>query len=519
MTSVHVIVPMRAGSQTVHRKNVRAISNTQSLASIVLTRALNFAQYTRLPTRVTCATDDPQVASLAHALGVNVHYRQPVDGTQTLAEAAADADSGHNSDILVVLQATTPWLSIGPMLETFEAVTDHGHMSAAMVTPLRRLAWSYTGEPLHQKRTNRQHMMPEVFVETGGMHVCRGVRFDPSGQPTLVVPGAHYMTEVDNTDGFDIDEDDDLLAARAEIARRRRVLYVAYGHPQRGSGHVRRGQLIAEELELHCTVELFCPDIDQHPHPRWGADYRPTVDDVGRYDCLIVDMLDSGAEWVEAANRHNRPVVAFERNVTDSSRPMLRINELLPVGEMRGPQFATIDSALRGYPTRQRTRPGRVLVAFGGTDINGWTVDVAAAIADTWPDWTVVVPPNVTGLLPDQVERFEHVGEFAYQLWAADIAVLGRGRTCFEAAYLGTPFVSVAQNELERSHVQLASGAYLELHGEPVDRSVCQAIGLMVEAHESGRARLDDVSAGLRGEVDGRGVERCVTAVLAAINW
>lgn len=518
---VLVLVPMRGNSQTISRKNLRGVGDT-SLAATVIQRAKRLGDYLTDDGHdviVCVSTDDTRIAGLAAANDLTVYRRQPVDATQTIAQAAFDAASAHNPTVTVVLQATSPFLPFDDLTETVDAVINGDALSASTITPVNHLAWSRTGQPLHTTRVNRQQMLPEVYTETGAVHVTRGFHPAADGGVSLVSTN-HYMTETFGAAAIDIDTPDDLVAARAVHDRERRVLILVYGNTTRhGGGHLSRARLLAEELELHTTVEVWSPDIDRHPFDRWQTGSKPTPDDADRYAAVIVDMLDNTDDiepWLAACERDDVPVIALEREHVQTRRPVLRINELAPVGELYGPRFATVDTALRGYPTRQRSSIRHVVVCFGASDPNRWTVPVVEALAEHHPALTLTAPAHC--LTGDTHAAGFNPDELAYELWDADLAIIGRGRTQFEAAYLGVPFLSVAQNDNEADHWQLANGIYLN-DVDDIGVNVAQAVEQIRAATQRDDRLLDNLSAGLRAEVDGRGVERVAAAIIAAMHW
>lgn len=518
---VLVLVPMRANSQTISRKNVRGVGDT-SLAATAIRRAKRLGDYLAADGHdviVCVATDDTGIAGLAAANDVSVYRRQPVDATQTIAQAAFDVATVHTPTVTVVLQATSPFLPFDDLIETVDAVLCGDAQSASTITPVSHLAWSRTGQPLHTTRVNRQQMLPEVYTETGAVHVTRG--FHPAADGVSLVSTNHYMTETFGAAAIDIDNPDDLVAARAVHDRERRVLILVYGNTARhGGGHLSRARLLAEELELHTTVDVWSPDIDRHPFDRWRPAGPPTPDLADRYAAVIVDMLDNTDDvepWLAACEQADVPVIALEREHVQTRRPVLRINELAPVGELYGPRFATVDTALRGYPHRERSTIRNVVVCFGASDPNRWTMPVVEALAEHHPSLTLTAPGRCLDINDTHAAGFDP-DELAYLLWSADLAIIGRGRTQFEAAYLGVPFLSVAQNDIEAEHWQLANGIYLN-DVDSIGVNVAQAVEQIRAATQRDDWLLGNLSAGLRAEVDGRGVERVAAAIIAAMHW
>lgn len=501
-----IIIPMRAGSQDINRKNLRRVTQTESLASRVIMRAVDLAAALPSGADVVVMTDDAAAAGLALAHGVQAWNRDPAKagGDATIQDAVLEYQDAHPAwdyDLTVVMQSTSPWLELHHCLEAIEEVTLRGSGSATVVAPAGKLSWNGHAEPLFERRVNRQLESDAIWAETGGIHVVRGFpRFDGRSQDEWMVSPQHSLVQVSGPAAIDIDSPQDMLLAR-QVWDAGRVLYVCLGDVGMwGGGHVHRARLIAEELELSHNVTVVCPDLQavskRSPDllSRWEPNYVVAPSRVGEFNCVIVDMLDLGREWVDAAVDNGVRVTAFE---TTTRHPhVLTINEMLPDdsgGHLCGPGMATIGPDFLGYPTRDRDSLRRVLVCLGAADVTGSQAEIVDELAVAFPHLEIVVPSDT--------------GQIAFELWSADLAVLGHGRMTLEAAYMGTPFVAVDQNERESGHIVLEGGNYVGW-GAPQGG----VVGIVRRLLEDPGV-LAKQSKLLRSQVDGGGVARVCQVV------
>jgi len=502
---VLIFVPMRAGSMEVNRKNIRRVTGADTLASTSIRRANDLGDYLGqwgLEYDVVISTDDPAVEGLARSHDVRVFQRDPelANTGATLQDAVAEfVESSHVTyGLIVVLQATSPWLELAYVQEAVTTVLMGDADSATTITPAKHLMWNGSGEPLFQRRVNRQFEEEAMWSETGGCHVTRGFpRFDGADPEAWMISSDHALIPVSPLSAMDVDSATDLLQVRA-VGERSEILYLCLGDTEQwGGGHIRRARLIAEELELRHGIEVFCPDIatnESYSQPellrRWQPD--SVFVNVEEYDLVMVDMLEEGHDYLNRAVLTGVPCIAFETENADSE--VLTINELLPTGSghLCGPGMATIGPDFYGFPVREHKGPlSRILVCLGAADVNEWQQDLMFRLMDELPEVTVVGVMN-----PDMI---------AYELWLADMAVLGHGRMTLEAGYLGTPFVALDQNERESDHVLLPGCVYV-----PPDVSDSHRLReIMKVAYELNDPKLrNGLSARLMSQVDGGGVQK-----------
>lgn len=171
-----------------------------------------------------------------------------------------------------------------------------------------------------------------------------------------------------------------------------------------------------------------------------------------------------------------------------------------------GCDYLVIRDDVRGLRRGGRTfkAPHTSLLAIGGTDVLGLSAELQALLTR---DGSI----NVVG--PHIASSQWTPGDVARALATCDVAVIGGGVTMWEAAYLGTPSVSLIVAENQVPGVAAAS----ELG---VTRAIeCHNVQDLPLVRDCVRQLLADlpalVSMSQRGRtlVDGRGIERIADAI------
>jgi spore coat polysaccharide biosynthesis predicted glycosyltransferase SpsG len=109
------------------------------------------------------------------------------------------------------------------------------------------------------------------------------------------------------------------------------------------------------------------------------------------------------------------------------------------------------------------------LITFGGTDPNNLTLRTLKAISklDNIKHVQINVVIGMGYSSKEELSAFakqlvqegfqinvkENVLMMAYEIYNADIVITSNGRTIYEITSIGTPFISIAQNERESKHL------------------------------------------------------------------
>lgn len=214
------VVPARRGSKSIAGKNRRTIAG-RPLAGWAIAAALGAERVER----TVVATDDPEVAALAEAMGAEVHERSPESATDTAPTEAVlvevlDAIGG---DDLVLLQPTSP-LTASADVDAAVDLYRRGYDSVLSVAPQTRFVWvegedgatAWNYDP--RARPRRQEADP-ILVENGAIYVFSAELLRREGARLGGRVGLYRMGPETY---HELDEPEDWKLVAELLARRRR---------------------------------------------------------------------------------------------------------------------------------------------------------------------------------------------------------------------------------------------------------------------------------------------------------
>jgi UDP-2,4-diacetamido-2,4,6-trideoxy-beta-L-altropyranose hydrolase len=240
----------------------------------------------------------------------------------------------------------------------------------------------------------------------------------------------------------------------------------------------------------------------------FGQNYQRSVREAGIL-LLIDDTGELGpyeADLVLNQNLHAREALYTER---------ARHTELL-----LGPRYALLRREFRQAPRTPRPMPDparRILVTMGGSDPVGVTAPVLRALAPlTDTEITVVVGPanrrrseiEAAAAAMGCCEIAEGIVDVTGLFAWAELAVVASGSTCWELAFNGIPFVTLAVADNQRLIAESLERAGVSRHaGWHADLDERELAGAVARLAADGETRAAMTAAG-RQLVDGLGAER-----------
>ena len=325
--------------------------------------------------------------------------------------------------------------------------------------------------------------------------------------------------------------------AKLQVGSIRLVIF-SEGDAARGLGHLNRCLAYAEYVRARNGSVRWVVDGDAAAGRTladgWPVDLRawqadPTVA-VDPDEIAIVDSYSATDAVMAAVARQARRTVFIDDYVradypTGPVSPGLVVHAtpgpVQPRGRaqwLTGPLWQPLKPAFSDIPRRDAVprTVGRVLVAFGATDLRGLAGPAVGWVRQVFPDAAVDVilgqgvahtdpaldAPGVTihhRLAPDAVARL---------MTAADLAVGAAGQTLYEWACCGLPGVLVGVAENQRPHMDRwpPTGAFLAAGWWDNPDIAARAV-VALKALAPPEPRLAAARAG-QAAVDGRGVER-----------
>ena len=286
-----------------------------------------------------------------------------------------------------------------------------------------------------------------------------------------------------------------------------RVVVCADASPQMGLGHAMRSIALAQELTAFgCSTTVCGVGVPADLLGSASLVVPPSAADAATVaslhpDLVVVDGYHFDERFFATLDEYGiRYGVIDDNGDTPALRSVVVVNQnphagpamydhmtaapLLLLGTRFALLRAEIIEAARRVPGR---RPGTVFVAFGGSDPRGLTAPVALRLASEGLEVRVAVGPAH----PDRASLVSSLGaepgvtvtapaDYATELAAAGVAVLGAGSSLLEAACLRTPAIAVIVAENQR---QLASACLDQgLVSRVLDADQLQRVDAIAEA-------------------------------------
>jgi spore coat polysaccharide biosynthesis predicted glycosyltransferase SpsG/CMP-N-acetylneuraminic acid synthetase len=549
---VLAIVPARGGSDAVPYLNIKRLGDCPLLA-----HTLQAAHAAPCIDRLVVSTDDPQVAEVARSWGAEVPFLRPRDLAgdipslkPVIAHAVREMEQrGARADVVVVLQATTPFRDASAIEDAVGRLIGGGYDTVLSVTEDRTLNWRAQGGrllPLFEKE-GRRHEQPPVYKENGAVVAMRRSVLDAASRFGEKVG----FVVLDKRVGFTVHDLDDFWMAE-RLLNQPRVLFRVDGGSQMGMGHIYRSLAIAEALRSLSRAEVaflmsgtpeheqgliavsragyplrvvrdgaletclehvrdFSPAILINDLPALDSAYLTGLSRLGPTTVNLVDTLDD----LETTAHYAQVIVSVMQEDRET-----------PEGFYGGPAYAILREHFRGREKKVRERPELVLLSFGGSDPQGLTLKAARALQtlDGPVDVVAVAGPAFSYRrefdalikeLPRQIPLINEAGgHIADLMLEADLVVGSGGMSVYELAALGTPGIVLGQNAREekrmREFARHGTVEYLGLGPEVEEAALAAAVRALLGDTERRRS----MSERGRALVDGLGAARTAEMVL-----
>jgi len=562
-----IVIPARAGSIGIWRKNTRSVAGVPLIAGALYkmwTLQLDLLNQYETLLHIAVSTNDPEIAARTRLWTQFVTAAHPDDEPLSPITTVWRPDDQAQPDQTIdqmltytmgnieqegwpaefdwvgVHQLTSPTLRQSTMLDMIgKFIDDEAVDSMATMVMDTGLRWSNDG-PLHKTRRNRQFANDDdlQYQETGGLHVVRGYpRTDGwFGSECLMIGERHEPYLLPHDEGIDLDTPQDLAAAELVLEAPKVSIFTS-GNPVMGTGHIRRATALAAALDPYSDPTIYfvatSPDmVDLVPERHNGGRIEPAdIPDIWEdSNAVVVDMLDIAADTIdEQARKWPGSAVVLERDADIADHTPV-INGLYDEerSNLCGPLWVDIRDEFRnGAPFVVGPTLQSVLISFGGSDPARLSGVVANAVHKYDPELfiTIIDPPFgpiQPGELEPQVElsamvRVEQNAEMATEMWNHDFLICGRGRTMFEAAHMGLPSMSFAVNEREYEMHKAPKGVF-DANLKPgrfqpvgVEMAIIETL-----AHFEDQDLRHAMSVAGQQDVDGHGIERIRDMVLAA---
>jgi spore coat polysaccharide biosynthesis predicted glycosyltransferase SpsG/spore coat polysaccharide biosynthesis protein SpsF (cytidylyltransferase family) len=553
---VIAVVPARGGYDEVPYLNIKKLGPLPLVA-----HTLQQAAESRYIDRTIVSTDDDQVAEVAREHGAEVPFRRPpeLSGKIPLLKPVIahgvtflEAEEGEKIDIVVVLQATSPFRTAEQIDDAIDKLVEEGFDSVISLSEEKTMAWRVVEKkltPLFVKPGRREEMDP-IYRETGAVWALTREALD---MPERLGRNIGYIV-TDKGSSITVHDIYDFWLAE-KLVRLPRILFRVDGGVRIGMGHVYRSLAIAEEIrsispaaDIQFLMKAEHAEgvqrVSSEGYPvRILSDESPgaVMLEIQEYSPnIIVNDIPAPmrTDYLEALAKLGASTVNLVDSIDDIEKPAELASVIIAVMHddqveledfYGGPAFTILRESFAGKPRVVREKARQVVASFGGSDPQGLTLRVLRAMNGLAGELgglevSAVLGPafsykkELEGLLPKlsyQPRVLESVEHMADVLSEADVVFCSGGMTVFEIAALGTPGVVLCQNAREQRRMEAfaneGSVLYLGLGtevGEAVIRSTARDLLCDI-------AQRRTMSEAGRKLVDARGTQRAAKVVIS----
>lgn len=255
---------------------------------------------------------------------------------------------------------------------------------------------------------------------------------------------------------------------------------------------------------------------------------------------LVVDHYGASSEWQRVLRLHCRHLMVIDDHAWGIHDCDVLLNQGVVETEsvsalhtsanvnrtLLGPQFALLapDFSLAWERKKVRNQPiERVLVAFGGTDLMGLSLQATRACLAVWPEAHVDVMlgaashhrSEIEDLVRHELRAHLHVAvqDVCSLMFHADFSVGAAGMMSWERCATGLPAALVVLADNQKPILEYLSSRGAAFHlGEPYHLDVDQMVATL-QGHNLSRLKLADMSSAALGITDGQGTLRVVAAM------
>jgi spore coat polysaccharide biosynthesis predicted glycosyltransferase SpsG/CMP-N-acetylneuraminic acid synthetase len=485
---VWYMVPARAGSKTIPKKNVRFLGGKPLIAHVL-------KSISEIADResIIVSTDDDDVVEIARHY-CEIHYRSNVnaDDHATLDDVALEVAKhlqsqygASENDLFVTVQPTSPFLKSSTIKRAVETLKSENTDTVLTVKDDRHLRWTVKdgkAKPLFQKRVNRQLMDP-VFTETGGV-IATTTGFLLENRTR--VGEKISMIEVDEKEGLDIDSFADWALADYWTKKLKICIRVDGGR-ELGFGHLYRALAIAQNVNSHDVSFVVRSDHEFKKGKDFLQPHNYQITEVQSNehfleiisgidpDLVINDILDTETDYMRSLKDAGIFVVNFEDLGEGNRLADIVINDLYPDIYPKDNHWYGVEHSILN-PNFEMVTPkdepsgnvSEVLIAYGGSDPSNLTEKALKALGEIEysGNVTVVVGPGQLDIekIEKLVNGFDFTGRvllnvknMAALMKKSDLALTSAGRTVTELMSIGVPTIAMCQNLREMRHNHASS--------------------------------------------------------------
>ena len=513
------IIPARGGSKGIPRKNLRLLAGKP-----LIVWTIEAALKSEWINKVVVSTEDEEIAEIAQLNGAEVIKRPNELGADEVSldpvifHAVDSIEKTENViyDFILTIQPTSPLLTTETINETIKIMLEGDCDTLMSIKDETHLYWTKKDgrfTPLYKERKNRQYLDP-IYKETGAILISKRWSTTENNR----IGGKIFLFEIPKEESIDIDTYQDWWIAE-NLLKKQTVVFRVDGDGEIGLGHVYRMITLANRIVFNHNL-IFLMDktknigiekIREYNHPIRtfrGVDELFEILEELNPNIIINDILDTDKEYITKLKNRGYFIVNFEdlgggSEVADVVINALYENSYPPENHYYGYKYVCLRDEFYIFPKKEiKVGVEEILITFGGTDPNNLTLRTLGAMERL--DLKNICMNVVLGLgytpkkeLYHYVDKLkakgfkislkESVKLMSKEIYNADIVITSNGRTIYEVASIGTPCISISQNEREVRHLFVHTSRsiiYLGMAYNMSEEDIASAIKKLIKDYE-----------------------------------
>lgn len=322
--------------------------------------------------------------------------------------------------------------------------------------------------------------MDPIYRETGAVLITKRSVISENTR----IGDEKTVFELPEAEALDIDTYQDWTIAESLLGQRNIVFRVDGDHDI-GLGHIYRALTLANRLIFNHNIfflmdrskELGIQKVREYSYPiSFFSDETEMIATLSKIQphIIINDILDTETKYIQMLRSEGYFVVNFEDMGEGAEDAHIVINALYEKSypsknHFYGYMYECLRDEFYIFP-RKNPEPAvnTLLITFGGTDPNDLTRRTLQALEQLGLKTLMAKVILGKGYRPKE-QLFDYVSELtikgfnivvkenialmAKEMSEADIVITSNGRTIYEVASIGTPCISISQNERESRHL------------------------------------------------------------------
>lgn len=479
------IIPARGGSKGIPRKNIRLLAGKPLIAY-----SIESALKSKYIDKVIVSTEDEEIAEISKLYGADV-IKRPIelagdditlDPVIYHAISAIENKEKIKYEIVITIQPTSPLLSTKTIDEAIKIMLSEYYDTLISVKDKTHLYWTKRGRnfvPLYKERKNRQYLNP-IYKETGALLISKRKTITENQR----IGNKIFLFEIPKEESIDIDTYQDWWIAE-NLLKKQTIVFRTDGDNKIGLGHIYRCITLANQMIFNHNIFFLMNKtkklgIEKVKECNYSVITFKNEEDLFKKlekinpTIIINDILDTDKEYILKLKHRGYFIVNFEDLGEGSKFADIIINALYensypPKNHYYGYKYVCLRDEFYIFPTKKiKKEVKEILITFGGTDSNNLTLKSIKAVEKLDLKNTSLTVILGLGYHPKKelynyvnslkekgfkINLKENVRMMAKYMYNADIVVTSNGRSIYEVASIGTPCISISQNERETRHL------------------------------------------------------------------